>query len=732
VRGGSIALTDRALDTHDADPFAESASILVVSLRPTHERVRLAASDRAHSSAQPQGTSPQSTSAHERERLATTNLATRAQLSKEPQRASLQGTSAQLSKEPQRASLQGTSAQLSKEPQRASLQGTSAQLSKEPQRASLQGMIAHERVRLAAAEHAARNAVRSGRWMNAVGLGLGMALLLFAWSKLRRDTERSALGEKPERERERLAASALDGIADAVIMLDQDARVQHLNRAAARWSAGDVIGKPVTAAFTFGGDVARTAIAHALTGSHTDALTTLAAADGGRRTLALHAAPLRDRDGSRVGAVIVWRDRGDELGMRAARASDELARMNEELAHALRERDDAQRARERSDERLRQAQKHETLGNVAGSVAHDFNNLLSVILSYGELLQRSLPSDSPRYTEAEQITRASRRAAELTRQLLAFSREELQAVAAIDLGASLDSMRHMLEHLLGEDIALHILASRELARVRIAGGQLEQVLLNLSLNARDAMPLGGKLSIAAREVVVAEAVAAEHPGVEPGAYVHLSVADTGTGMDASLQARIFEPFFTTKRCGKGTGLGLSTVFSIVKQSGGVVRVASTLGRGTTFHLYFPRARETDADHVRPRALALGNAVNGSETVLLVEDDEQVRALAQAVLERNGYRVLAANGGEDALRVEHDWSGPIHVLVTDVVMPRMSGRQLAERLCGRRPCMRVLFMSGYADDKVMPHGVLRAGIHLLHKPLTPDALAGRVREVLDRV
>jgi signal transduction histidine kinase len=618
----------------------------------------------------------------------------------------------------------------------------------EPLGASLQSSIAAQRQRLAADERAARALARSGRVLHAAGLGMGMALLLFACGKLRRDLERGARGQK--RLRERGTAGALDDIADAEIMIDQDARVQPVDRATASRSPGDAVDQPLATPFSFGGHGASQASARALAGEPSAAQTTPPAADGGERPLALHATPLRDHDHSVQGDAITCRDRavpatlrdrddgvqGDAItcheGALHAEAAREAARIHEQLARALRERDDAQRALERSDERLRQTQKFETLGNVAGSVAHDFNNLLSVILSYGELLQRSLPTDSPRYTEAEQITRASKRAAELTRQLLAFSRQELPAVAAVDLGASLDSMRHMLEHLLGEDIALHIQAAREPTHVRIDAGQLEQVLLNLSLNARDAMPLGGTLSIQARDVMIDDQAHAEHPAVEPGPYVHLSVEDTGTGMDASVQARIFEPFFTTKQRGKGTGLGLPTVVGIVKQNGGVVRVESALGRGTTFHLYFPRVHAADADDTGPRALALGNTISGDETVLLVEDDEQVRALAQAVLERSGYRVLAANGGEEALRVERDWSAPIHVLVTDVVMPRMSGRQLAERLCRFRPCMRVLFMSGYADDKVMPHGVLQAGIHLLHKPLTPDALARKVREVLDRV
>jgi two-component system cell cycle sensor histidine kinase/response regulator CckA len=288
----------------------------------------------------------------------------------------------------------------------------------------------------------------------------------------------------------------------------------------------------------------------------------------------------------------------------------------------------------------------------------------------------------------------------------------------------------MLQHVLGEDIELRLRTDDNLYLVRVDPGQLEQVILNLIVNARDAMPRGGTLSIETRNLESSSNAGGEHPRANAGPHVLLRVTDTGTGMDSAVQARIFEPFFTTKQHGKGTGLGLSTIHGIVQQSGGCVRVTSALGLGTTFYVYLPRAVGTESSMLPSAQSAAGESVHGHETVLLVEDDEQVRSLAQSVLERSGFRVIAACGGEEALTAQRSFSEPIQLLLTDVVMPRMSGRQLAEKLCVERPRMKVLFMSGYTDDKVMQHGVFDSGIQFLHKPLTPDGLARKVREVLD--
>jgi two-component system cell cycle sensor histidine kinase/response regulator CckA len=342
-------------------------------------------------------------------------------------------------------------------------------------------------------------------------------------------------------------------------------------------------------------------------------------------------------------------------------------------------------------------------------------------------VQRALPVGSTMRAEVEQITRAGMRAADLTRQLLAFSRQQMLAPKIVDLNASLDSMDKMLRRVIGEDIELRTLPSQSLARVKVDPSQMEQVIVNLAVNARDAMPSGGILTIETANVVLDATYAAEHPEIKPGPHIMLAVTDTGAGMDRETQARIFEPFFTTKEQGKGTGLGLSTVFGIVQQSGGSVWVYSEPGHGTTFKIYLPCAL-TPAPHVSTPSGPVSAA--GTETVLLVEDDDQVRSLAKTVLERSGFRVIAASGCEEALRFEAAFKDTIQLLVTDVVMPLMSGRQLAEQLSRLRPGMKVLFMSGYTDDTVVHHGVLDAGIQFLQKPLTPEGLTRKVREVLD--
>jgi PAS domain S-box-containing protein len=417
-----------------------------------------------------------------------------------------------------------------------------------------------------------------------------------------------------------------------------------------------------------------------------------------------------------------------ELEQRVAARTRDLRDANEELTKEIHDRRQAEAALQKSEQLLRQSQKMEAVGRLAGGVAHDFNNLLSVILTYGDLVQRSRPVGSTMRAEVEQITRAGARAADLTRQLLAFSRQQMLAPKIVDLNSSLDSMHKMLRRLIGEDIELRTLPTAGLASVKVDPGQIEQVIVNLAVNARDAMPNGGMLTIETANVELDATYAAQHPGVKPGPHIMLAVTDTGVGMDRDIQTRIFEPFFTTKEQGKGTGLGLSTVFGIVQQSGGSIWVYSEPEQGTTFKIYLPRAYD-----VAPHSSAQPSrsvSVRGTETVLLVEDDEQVRTLAKTVLERSGFRVLAADGCDQALRFEAAFDEPIQLLVTDVVMPRMSGRQLAEQLSRHRPSMKVLYMSGYTDDTVVYHGVLDAGIQFLQKPLTPEGLTRKVREVLD--
>jgi len=389
------------------------------------------------------------------------------------------------------------------------------------------------------------------------------------------------------------------------------------------------------------------------------------------------------------------------------------------------------RAREelrKTEAQLLQAQKMEAIGQLTGGIAHDFNNMLTVIMGYSELMLQKLKADDPLRSEVEQIKEAGNRASLLTRQLLAFSRKQVLQPRVLDLNAVLTNLDKMLQRLIGEDIALVTMPAPGLGRVKVDPGQIEQVIMNLAVNARDAMPNGGKLTIETANVELDNAYAREHVSVRPGPYVMLAVSDTGCGMDAATQARIFEPFFTTKEPGKGTGLGLSTVYGIVKQSDGNIWVYSEPGRGTTFKIYLPRV-EAVAEAVEPSGAA-ARTIRGSETILLVEDENAVRALIRSTLQANGYTVLEAHHGKHAIQVCEQHAGPIHLMVTDVVMPEMSGRDLAERLKPSRPNMKVFFMSGYTDKAIVNHGELDPGTAFLQKPFIPDALARKVREVLD--
>jgi two-component system, cell cycle sensor histidine kinase and response regulator CckA len=384
----------------------------------------------------------------------------------------------------------------------------------------------------------------------------------------------------------------------------------------------------------------------------------------------------------------------------------------------------AEVAHHRVEEQFRQAQKMEAVGRLAGGVAHDFNNLLTVILSYSEFAIEDLKGGDPLRADLLEIKQAAQRAAVLTTQLLAFSRQQVLQPRVIDLNQVVDGMKVMFGRLLGEDVELGLVLHEGLGRVLADPGQIEQVVMNLAVNARDAMPDGGQLAIETSNI----RLPADHVGELPaGDYVLLSVTDTGTGMDAATRARIFEPFFTTKAPGKGTGLGLSTVFGIVQQSGGYLDVHSEPGHGSTFKAYLPRTSQ----RVRASS-ATGHlpVLRGSETILLVEDEAQVRTVASAILRRNGYNVLETSNGGEAFLVSKQLAGTIHLLLTDVVMPRMSGRKLAEELVEQRPAMRVLFTSGYTDDTIIRHGVLEVGVAFLQKPFTPDMLLRRVRDVLD--
>ena len=382
----------------------------------------------------------------------------------------------------------------------------------------------------------------------------------------------------------------------------------------------------------------------------------------------------------------------------------------------------------KAESELRQAQKLEAVGRLAGGVAHDFNNILTVILTWAEIISSDPEVGPVVRDELTQIRQAGERASDLTRQLLAFSRQQVLDPRVIDLNRTVEEIERMLRRLLGEDIELVTLPGPQLWHVRADPGQIGQIWLNLAVNARDAMPQGGKLTIETSNVELRASSLVGLPDVRPGPFVKVCVSDDGVGMDAPTQARLFEPFFTTKAPGKGTGLGLAAVFGIVKQSGGHLRVKSSPGQGTTFELFFPRVEGDLVQAAAPEPL-LSSSLRGCETVLLVEDDSQVRAVAQNILRSNGYQVLeAANAGE-ALLICEQHRDAIHLLLTDVVLPRMSGRVLAERLVQTRPQMKVLFTSGYTDDAVLHHGVQHTNVAWLQKPLTPLALTRKVREVL---
>ncbi len=385
-------------------------------------------------------------------------------------------------------------------------------------------------------------------------------------------------------------------------------------------------------------------------------------------------------------------------------------------------------ARKELEEQLRQAQKMEAVGRLAGGVAHDFNNLLMVIRGHAEMLAEQVDADDPPHRNVSQIQKAAERAGALTQQLLAYSRKQVVEPKVLDLNVIVAEMCRMLPRLLGEDIELTAAQSVSLGRVRADRGQIEQVLLNLAVNARDAMPQGGKLTLETANVDLGEAYARRHAGVRAGPYVMLAVSDTGTGMDEETLSHVFEPFFTTKDVGKGTGLGLATVFGVVQQSDGHIWVHSEPGKGTTFRVYLPRiegaVEETGAE--KP----LSGSLEGTETILLVEDEEAVRDLVRDGLQRRGYTVLEARNGAEALAISTHQRGPIHLLVTDVVMPGMSGREVAHRLAPLHPKMKVLYISGYIENAVVHHGVLDPGTAFLQKPFREPELAQKVRELLD--
>jgi two-component system cell cycle sensor histidine kinase/response regulator CckA len=385
--------------------------------------------------------------------------------------------------------------------------------------------------------------------------------------------------------------------------------------------------------------------------------------------------------------------------------------------------------RRKLEEQLQQSQKMEVIGRLAGGVAHDFNNLLTAILGYCELLQGSLRAEDPALQDVAEIKQAGERASHLTRQLLAFSRRQVLQPKSLNLNQVVENLGKMLMRVIGEDIELSILPGSDLGRVMADPGQIEQVILNLTVNARDAMPRGGQLIIKTANVDLDENYAAVHAQVQPGPYVLLSVSDTGCGMDAATRSHIFEPFFTTKETGKGTGLGLSTVYGIIRQSGGYIWVYSEPGQGTTFKIYLPRGAAAAAplllEHQTPET-----SRQGYETILLVEDEGLVRQVARRILKSSGYTVLEARNGKEALHIYEQHPGPIHLMLTDLVMPDLNGRELANQLASRHPEMKVIFMSGYADNGIMDKNLSAPGVVYIQKPFEAHVLTRKVRELLD--
>ncbi|MFN2564473.1 MAG: ATP-binding protein [Gemmatimonadaceae bacterium] len=554
-------------------------------------------------------------------------------------------------------------------------------------------LVVPDALREAAAERRAARALRAAHAEQTEELGAAMQSATQAEQAL-------------HREREFLAA-ALESLTDGVLACDAHGILTVANRAARK-----LCGLPdgPLPAGRWAGHYALYAadgktllrqeeqpLFRALAGETVESMEVVVAPRSGeRRTVLKSGRPIYDGSGNNLGAVVALHDVTGERKLEA---------------------------------QFRQAQKMEAVGQLAGGVAHDFNNMLTVILSYSEMLLDALGVDDPNRADLEEIRQAAARAAGLTRQLLAFSRKQVMQPRVLDLNTDVVAgVEKMLRRLIGEDIELVTTLDPELGLVNADPGQLEQIVVNLAVNARDAMPNGGRLTIETANAELGPADAGRHFGAKPGRYVMLAVSDTGTGMSRETLSRMFEPFYTTKEQGKGTGLGLSTVHGIVKQSGGDIWVYSEPWQGTTFKIYLPQVEEpvVVSAAVAPKAYQHG----GAETILLVEDEPALRSLARKILVSRGYTVLEARAGAEALAVCERAEQPIDLVVTDAVMPGMSGRELAERLAIVRPGLRVLIMSGYTDDDMLRRGILDPRMAFLQKPFTPDALAKKVREVLD--
>ena len=508
--------------------------------------------------------------------------------------------------------------------------------------------------------------------------------------------------EQTLREVNRTLNSLVEAAPVAIVLLDPDGTVLGWNGTAERlfgWTSPEVLGKPFPMAAAEVGGAFDTLVSERSDGGHLSGVELqVRRKDCECIDVSLWTASIMNDEGAPVASLGIFVDIGHRKAL---------------------------------EDQLRQAQKMEAIGILAGGVAHDFNNLLTIISGYSDMLRRKLlerGGESEMFELTSEIMRAGERAASLTRQLLAFSRKQVLEPKILSLNSLIINVEKLLARLIGEDVALESDLDPDLAQVRADAGQLEQVLMNLAVNARDAMPEGGKLTIETANVELNEALTSGVPDLQPGPYVKLSVRDTGVGMDEITRSHIFEPFFTTKEFGQGTGLGLATVYGIVRQSGGHVEVVSSPGSGSTFNVYLPRTE--GAVTQTSRGAKLGES-RGSESILLVEDDFALRSLTRRILEMHGYTVAEAANGEEALRLARSSTDPIHLLVTDVVMPLMGGSKLAELLSAERPGIRVLYISGYTDDAVIRHGILQSETAFLHKPFTPSAFAQKVREVLDQ-
>ncbi len=514
-----------------------------------------------------------------------------------------------------------------------------------------------------------------------------------------RDITERLRAEQALRNSEQSYRSLVDGVRDVIFALSPGGEVTSLNPAFEEMTGfppAEWVGRPFEA-FVHPDDVplALDLFGRVLQGEPRPTIQFRILTRAGTYRVAEFSATAQLRDGRLTGILGIGRDVTERLGL---------------------------------EQQLRQAQKMEAVGRLAGGIAHDFNNILTAITGHADLLLEDLGHHDPRRADVDEIRRSAERAAGLTRQLLAFSRQQVLQPKVVDLNALVLDMDKLLRRLIGEDVELATVLDPTLGRVTADPGQLEQVIVNLAVNARDAMPQGGKLTLETRNIDLDSSYTLEHSLVKPGPYVQLTVSDSGIGMDEETQAHAFEPFFTTKPRGQGTGLGLAMVYGTVKQSGGFIWVYSEPGRGATFKIYLPRV-DAPVESAAPPA-PVERPPRGSETVLLAEDEPAVRAIARQALERQGYTVLAAPSGADALALAAQHGATIHLLLTDVVMPGISGRDLADRLTAQRPGIRVLYISGYTDNAIVRHGMLEPGLAYLQKPFRPDALVRKVREVLD--